>query len=242
MNHDYGYFEDDHVGQLGDLRLWGRIAGFVRPQWKWVLLSVILSSVITVTSLALPRIVQLAIDGYIVGTDLETAERLAGLSRLAVVFFLVVFIGFAANFFQVLALEWAGQNAMHDMRQSLFAHVIQLDLRFFHTRPVGRLVTRLTNDIQNMHEMFTSVIVTLFNDGVRLAGILVIMFWMNPSLALVLSATFPAILAVTLWFGRLSRDAFREIRSRLAGINAYIQEPSFSSSSGKNTPSTGSVG
>ena len=224
MNHDYGYFEDDHLGQVSDLRLWRRIVRFVRPQWRWVLLSVLLSSIITVTSLALPRIVQLAIDGFIVNLDLDTAQRLAGITRLAGAFLLAVVVGFVANFFQVLALEWAGQNAMHDMRQSLFSHVIELDLRFFHTRPVGRLVTRLTNDIQNMHEMFTSVIVTLFNDGVRLIGILAIMFWMNWRLALVLSTTFPVMLVITLWFGRLSRDAFREIRSRLAGINAYIQE------------------
>jgi ATP-binding cassette subfamily B protein len=224
MNHDYGYFEDDHLGQVSDLRLWRRIARFIRPQWRWVLLSVLLASIITVTSLALPRIVQLALDGFIVNADLDTAERLAGISRLAGAFLLAIVIGFVANFFQVLALEWAGQNAMHDMRQSLFSHVIELDLRFFHTRPVGRLVTRLTNDIQNMHEMFTSVIVTLFNDGIRLIGILAIMFWMNWRLALILSTTFPVMLVITLWFGRLSRDAFREIRSRLAGINAYIQE------------------
>jgi ATP-binding cassette subfamily B protein len=224
MNHDYGYFEDEHLGQISDLRLWRRIVRFVRPQWRWVLLSILLASIITVTSLALPRIMQLAIDGYLVAGDLEAAERLAGVTTLAGAFFGAVLVGFVANFFQVLALEWAGQNAMHAMRQSLFSHVVGLDLSFFHTRPVGRLVTRLTNDIQNMHEMFTSVIVTLFNDGVRLVGILGIMFWMNWRLTLILSVTFPLMLLITLWFGRLSRDAFREIRSRLAGINATIQE------------------
>ncbi len=224
MHFDYGYFEDEHLGQINDLRLWTRIAQFVRPQWRWVLLSVLLASIITVTSLALPRLVQLAIDRHIVNAQMDIEERLAGITALAGAFLVAILIGFVANFFQVLALEWAGQNAMHDMRQSLFSHVVRLDLGFFHARPVGRLVTRLTNDIQNMHEMFTSVIVTLFNDGVRVVGILGILFWMNWKLALILSATFPAMVVITLWFGRLSRDAFREIRSRLAGINAYIQE------------------
>ncbi len=224
MHFDYGYFEDEHLGQINDLRLWTRIAQFVRPQWRWVLLSVFLASIITVTSLALPRLVQLAIDRHIVNAQMDIEERLAGITALAGAFLVAILIGFVANFFQVLALEWAGQNAMHDMRQSLFSHVVRLDLGFFHARPVGRLVTRLTNDIQNMHEMFTSVIVTLFNDGVRVVGILGILFWMNWKLALILSATFPAMVVITLWFGRLSRDAFREIRSRLAGINAYIQE------------------
>ena len=224
MHNDYGYFEDEQLGQINDLRLWRRVAQFVRPQWRWVLLSVLLSSIITVTSLALPRIVQLAMDRHILSTQTDIEERLAGITALAGAFLIAILIGFIANFLQVLALEWAGQNAMHDMRQSLFSHVVELDLGFFHARPVGRLVTRLTNDIQNMHEMFTSVIVTLFNDGVRVVGILGILFWMNWSLALILSATFPVMVVITLWFGRLSRDAFREIRSRLAGINAYIQE------------------
>ncbi len=224
MHFDYGYFEDEHLGQISDMRLWRRITQFVRPQWRWVLLSIILSSVITVTSLALPRIVQVAIDRHIVNTQMDAELRLAGIATLAGAFLIAILIGFIANFLQVLALEWAGQNAMHDMRQSLFSHVVELDLGFFHTRPVGRLVTRLTNDIQNMHEMFTSVIVTLFNDGVRVVGILGILLWMNWKLALILSATFPLMVVITLWFGRLSRDAFRDIRSRLAGINAYIQE------------------
>jgi ATP-binding cassette subfamily B protein len=224
MHFDYGYFEDEHLGQINDLRLWRRIAQFVRPQWKWVALSVLLSSIITVSSLALPKIVQLALDRHIVSAAMDAEQRLAGITALAGAFLFAIVIGFIANFFQVLALEWAGQNAMHDMRQSLFSHVVGLDLGFFHAHPVGRLVTRLTNDIQNMHEMFTSVIVTLFNDGVRVVGILVILFWMNWKLTLILSATFPVMVVITLWFGRLSRDAFREIRSRLAGINAYIQE------------------
>jgi ATP-binding cassette subfamily B protein len=224
MMHDYGYFEEEHLPQGSDLRLWRRLTAFVAPQWRWVLLAVLLSSIITGSSLALPRVVQLTIDRYIVSVELDTATRLSGIAVLAGFFLCAIAVGFIANFFQVLVLEWAGQNAMHAMRQALFTHVVDLDLSFFHARPVGRLVTRLTNDIQNMHEMFTSVIVTLFNDGVRLLGILGILFWMNWRLALILTTTFPVMLGITLWFGRLSRDAFRNIRSKLAGINAYIQE------------------
>lgn len=224
MMHDYGHFEEEHLPQGSDLRLWRRLSTFIMPQWRWVLLAVVLSSIITGSSLALPRVVQLTIDRYIVSVEMDMATRLSGITVLAGFFLGAVAVGFIANFFQVLVLEWAGQNAMHAMRQALFTHVVNLDLSFFHARPVGRLVTRLTNDIQNMHEMFTSVIVTLFNDGVRLVGILGILFWMNWRLALILTATFPVMLVITLWFGGLSRDAFRDIRSRLAGINAYIQE------------------
>jgi ATP-binding cassette, subfamily B, multidrug efflux pump len=224
MQHDYGYFEDDHIGQIGDVRLWRRLVGFVLPQWRWVILAVLLSFVVTATSLALPRLIQVAMDRYIVGTDLGLEERLSGLTQLGVIFLVVIAIGFVTNFLQVIALEWTGQNIMQAIRQRLFAHVLNLNLAFFNAHPVGRLVTRLTNDIQNMYEMFTSVIITLFNDAVRLLGILTILYWMNWRLALLLCATFPVMLLITTWFGRLSRDAFRRLRTHLAAINAFLQE------------------
>jgi ATP-binding cassette, subfamily B, multidrug efflux pump len=224
MKHDHGYFEGDHIGQLGDIKIWRRLLDFVIPQWRWVALAVVLSTIITATSLALPRLIQVGIDQYIVNSALGAEERLSGLSSLAMVFLVVILIGFVANFFQVVALEWAGQNIMHAVRKRLFAHVIELNLSFFHAHPVGRLVTRLTNDIQNMYEMFTSVIITLFNDGVRLVGIAAILCWMNWRLTLILGMALPFMLLLTYWFGRLSRDVFREIRTHLAGINAFIQE------------------
>jgi len=224
MQHDHGYFEGDQIGSIGDLRLWRRILAFILPQWRWVAGAVLLSFVVTGAGLALPRLVQVAIDRYLIDETLPIEQRLAGVAELASIFLLFVVIGFVANFFQVTVLEWTGQRIMHALRQRLFTHVVRLDLAFFHSHPVGRLVTRLTNDIQNMYEMFTSVIITLFNEGVRLAAILVILFWMNAGLALILGLTFPVMLVITYWFGRLSRDVFREIRSHLAGINAFIQE------------------
>ena len=221
---DYGYYEDDHPTHFGDIHLWGRLVRFMLPQLRGVVWAVLLSLVITGSSLALPWIFQQAMDRYIVDASLPLNERVAAVGTLAGVFLAVVLIGFVANFFQVVALEWAGQRAMHGLRQNMFTHALELDLAFFHSRPVGRLVTRLTNDIQNLHEMFTSVIVTLFNDGIRLFGILGILVWMNWRLALLVGLTFPIILVITLVFGRLSRDAFRRIRSELAAINAFIQE------------------
>ena len=151
-------------------------------------------------------------DKYILNDALAVNERLQGIYTIAALFFGVILLGFVANFFQVIALEWTGQRIMHALRQRLFTHVIHLNLSFFSASRVGRLVTRHTNDIQNMYEMFTSVIVTLFNEGIRLAGILGIMFWMNWRLALILSMTFPLMILTTLIFGRLSREAYRRIR------------------------------
>lgn len=224
MNHDQESFDEDSTRYLGDWKLWGRLLKFFVPQWRWILLAVGLSSIITGTSLAWPRLVQIGMDKYILNDALAVNERLQGIYTIAALFFGVILLGFVANFFQVIALEWTGQRIMHALRQRLFTHVIHLNLSFFSASRVGRLVTRHTNDIQNMYEMFTSVIVTLFNEGIRLAGILGIMFWMNWRLALILSMTFPLMILTTLIFGRLSREAYRRIRAHLARINAFLQE------------------
>jgi ATP-binding cassette subfamily B protein len=224
MNDDHEILEDEQKRYLSDFKLWGRLLEFMVPQWRWVLTAVSLAFVITGASLIWPRLVQLAIDKYILNNSLPLEARLNGVTRIALLFLAVIVAGFVANFFQVIALEWAGQRMMHSLRQGLFNHVIGLNLSFFSANRVGRLVTRHTNDIQNMYEMFTSVIITLFNEGVRLVGILLVLFWMDWRLSLLLALTFPVMVLITLTFGRLSRQAFRRIRSHLAGINAFLQE------------------
>ncbi len=224
MRHGFGYFEEDKLGHVADVGLWGRIFSYSKPYWRRLVSAILLSFVVIGTGLALPRMVQMGIDQYIVNTGLEISERVGGLGMLAGVFIAVIIAGFLANFLQVIILEWTGQTIMHGMRQQLFKHMLGLDLRFFNNNPSGKLVTRLTNDIQNMHEMFTSVIVTLFNDFLKLLAIMVILFWMNWRLALILSLLVPLITGNTLWFSSLARDAFRAIRTRLARINAFMQE------------------
>ncbi len=224
MDFDQESSEREEKRYLGDWKLWGRLLKYILPQWKWILLAVSLAFVITGASLTWPRLVQIAMDRYILNDSIPLDERIHGISYISAIFLGVIVVGFIANLFQVVALEWTGQRIMHSLRQGLFTHVIKLNLSFFSAHRVGRLVTRHTNDIQNMFEMFTSVIVTLFNDGVRLLGILGILFLMNWKLALLLAATFPVMVLITMWFGKLSRNAFRRIRSHLAGINAFLQE------------------
>ena len=224
MNQDQEAFDEEQKLYLGDFKLWGRLFKSIVPQWKWVLVAVGLAFIITATSLIWPRLVQMAMDSYILNNSLPAEARLNGVSRIAAVFLAVIVIGFVANFFQVIALEWTGQRIMHSLRQRLFSHVIRLNLSFFSAHRVGRLVTRHTNDIQNMYEMFTSVIITLFNEGIKLLGILAILFWMDWRLSLLFALTFPLMIIITLTFGSLSRKAFRRIRAHLAGINAFLQE------------------
>jgi len=221
---NFGYFEEGSVGKVSDVRIWQRILGYCRPHKLGIFSSILLSLLITCATLALPRLMQLGIDRYIAVADQDTAIRFAGLTKLAFIYGGAVLLAFAAGFFQVVLLEYIGQSIMHRLRNDLYQHILGLDLAFFHRHPVGRLVTRLTNDIQNMHEMFTSVMVTLFNDLLKLAGILVVLSFINLRLAVVMAFFLPLALTVTLFFSRLAREQFRAVRSQLAVVNSFLQE------------------
>jgi ATP-binding cassette subfamily B multidrug efflux pump len=222
--HNFGYQEGEHRVAMLEFTIWRRIFRYIRPYGNKIGLAVLLSFVITAASLALPYLTKNAIDQFITNQALSTPERISGLSYVAVIFAILLFFDFAADFLQVIILEYTGQHVMHNLRQDLFRHLLRLDLSFFDHSPVGRLVTRLTNDIQNMHEMFTSVIVTVFNDFVRLFGIAVLLFFMNWKLALVMLLLLPVIIGNTTLFSKLARNAFRDIRVQVARLNAYLQE------------------
>jgi len=224
MQYGFGYFEEDKLGEVTDFNLWRRILGYAVHYWQGVALAVFLSFAVIGSSLLLPYLVRLGVDNYIINVEITVSKRFSGLTILAVIFGVAVIIGFIGNYFQVTVLEWTGQNIMHRLRQHIYIHMLGLDLAFFNENPSGKLVTRLTNDVQNMHEMFTSVIVTLFNDAIRIIGILVLLYWLNWRLAVLMTLLLPAILVATLWFSKIARNVYRKIRTNLAKINAYLQE------------------
>lgn len=221
---NYGYSEEGQQGSLSDFRLWQRIIKFSGPYKLGLIAAVLVSFLITACTLALPYLVQTAIDNYITAVDIAKNERLAGLSQTAMHYGVIIITVFFATFSQILILEWVGQSVMHTVRQHLFNNILSLDLSFFNSNPTGKLVTRLTNDIQNMNEMFTSVVVTLFNDLLRLAGILGLLFYMNPRLATIMACFVPIALSITIIFAKLARERFREIRTKLAQMNSYLSE------------------
>ena len=147
-----------------------------------------------------------------------------GVLHIALLVVLILIANFGLNFFQVYAMELAGQKMMHDLRMKVFSHLQSLSLSFFDKNPVGRLVTRLTNDIQNVHEMFTSVLIHLFKDILLLIGIVIILLRLHRELALVSFSVLPFIFVTTLFFSHRARDAFREIRLRIAQMNSFFQE------------------
>ncbi len=221
---NFGYFEEGSIGRISDTRIWQRLFTYCRVHKIGLTAAILLSMLVTGTTLTLPRLMQMAIDNCMTATGIDIASRMGGLGELALMYGLAVALTFAAGFIQVVLLEYIGQSIMNRLRNDLYRHLLCLDLAFFHSHPAGRLVTRLTNDIQNMHEMFTSVMVTLFNDALKLIGILVVLYLLNVRLAMVMTVFLPLSLIVTLLFSRLARDRFRAIRSQLAVLNAFLQE------------------
>lgn len=221
---NYGYSEEGAPGSVRDLTLWRRIFTYSTGYRGALALAVLLALAVSVSTLVMPLLLQRGIDHYILATELAREARLQGLGRIVLHYAVLVFLVFACTFAQMVLLEWVGQSVMHRMRQDLFIRLLALDLPFFHRQPTGRLVTRLTNDIQNMHEMFTSVMVVLFNEALKLAGIYVFLFWMNARLALAMFLFAPIALGATLLFSRLARDRFRDIRIQLAKINTFLAE------------------
>jgi ABC-type multidrug transport system fused ATPase/permease subunit len=147
-----------------------------------------------------------------------------GVLHIALFVIFIMVASFGLNFLQVYALEVAGQKMMHDLRMKVFSHLQSLSISFFDKNPVGRLVTRLTNDIENIHEMFTSILINLFKDVLLLVGIIFILLYLNRELALVSFSILPLIFLTTLVFSRQARDVFRQIRLKVAQMNAFLQE------------------
>ncbi len=149
---------------------------------------------------------------------------LSGVTFIAAIFLALIVINFVLNFIQVMIMEYAGQMIMHDLRVQLFKHIQSLSVSFFTHNPVGRLVTRVTNDTQNMHELFTSVIVFVFKDLFLLVGIAVVLVSINWQLALVSFMVLPFVFFASIRFSGRAREAFRDLRIKIAEINTKFSE------------------
>jgi ATP-binding cassette subfamily B protein len=168
--------------------------------------------------LAQPYLMKLAIDRYIPAGDLS------GVNRIALWYFCILAAGFCLEFTQTWLLQTTGQRIMFDMRMQIYQHLQRLALRFYDRNPVGRLMTRVTTDVDVINDMFTSGVVSIFGDVFTLAGIMIVMLSMNWRLALVAFAVLPLIFLVTQWFRRHVRESYRTVRRLIARINAYLQE------------------
>ncbi len=209
---------EEVVGKAYDARLVRRLSAYVWPYRALVLTSFALLGGLAAVQIAQPYLIKLAIDGYI------TEKRASGLAVPAALYLLTLLAEFGFGFFQLYVLERTGQNVVYDLRTEVFSHLQRLSASFFDRMPVGRLMTRVTTDVEAIDEAFTSGLVMILADLVKLSGIVVILLWMDWRLALVTLALLPPMLAVS-WVVRLRvRDAYRKVRTAVARLNAYLQE------------------
>ena len=224
--------EEEVLGKAYDGRLMRRLLTYLRP-YKWhvavALAAIILKSVLDVLG---PFLTKIAIDKYLakspnshswIGDRLSDAP-LAGIAQIGGLYVGILIFTFALEFIQTYLMQWTGQKVMFDLRRQIFRHLQFMHVGFFDKHPVGRLVTRVTTDVDALNEMFTAGVVSIFEDVFVLAGIIAIMMKMNWKLALITFAVLPLIVYATLIFRDKVRDSYRRIRTAIARINSFLQE------------------
>jgi len=152
------------------------------------------------------------------------AYDIKSLYKLAIIYLAIIIVAFIVGYIQIYLLQYLGQRIVYDIREQAFAHLQKMSLSYFDTNPVGRLVTRITNDTENINEMYSSVIISLFKDILIIVGIMGVLLYMDWRLAIVSFSTVPLMLFISFFYRRKARAAFRDLRVHLARINSNIQE------------------
>ena len=228
--------EEEVLGKAYDGRLMRRLLTYLRP-YKWhvvvALAAIILKSGLDVLG---PFLTKIAIDKYLakspnshsyshswIGDRLSDAP-LTGIAQIGALYVGILIFTFTLEFIQTYLMQWTGQKVMFDLRKQIFRHLQYMQVAFFDKNPVGRLVTRVTTDVDALNEMFTAGVVSIFEDVFVLAGIIAIMMKMNWKLALITFAVLPVIVYATKIFRDKVRDSYRRIRTAIARINSFLQE------------------
>ena len=216
-----------------------RLMTYLKPHRKVFVTCLALVLLLTGLELVRPIIIGDAIDRYITGEKNETLQaegrtqwepgeeadaRTAGVLRAAGLYLGTLLLLFACNRKQTMLLQQMGQDIIYDIRNDLFAHVETLTMRYFDTTPTGKIVTRLTNDVEAINDVFSNILVRLFRNMVKLVGLIVIMLSLNARMALYSFALLPVVAALTLLFRMISRKAYRLTRTRLTALNTFLSE------------------
>jgi ATP-binding cassette subfamily B multidrug efflux pump len=213
------YHEDDPVAPKSyDGRLFLRLLGYLRPHLGPVVLAFALIVAMAGLDLVGPYLTKVAIDRYIARGDAH------GLAAVAALYLLTLLAALAVRFGQTLIMQMTGQRIMFDMRRQIFGHLQGLHVAYFDKNPVGRLMTRVTTDVDAVNDLFTSGVVTVFGDLFTLFGIMGVMLALDFRLALVTFSVIPFFFLLTNWFRKGARESFRETRKWVARINAFLQE------------------
>ncbi len=225
--------DEDVVGKAYDHRLMRRLLTYLRPYRLPVIVSLISIALKAFSDVLGPYLTKVAVDLYMthppethsswLGSRLS-ANAITGISEVAAIYLGSLLFSYMLEFFQTYLMQWTGQKVMYDLRSQIFRHLQQMHIAFFDRNPTGRLVTRVTSDVDALNEMFTSGVVSIFEDVLVLAGIVLVMLRMSWWLALIAFAVLPCILLVTNIFRKHVRESYRRIRVAIARINSFLQE------------------
>jgi len=210
--------EEEVLGKAYDARLMRRLLGYLRPYKPEVGVALVAIVGASLLQLAPPYLMKVAIDDHI------ARGQLGGLGRIVLLFLGVLAGSFALEFIQTYTMQMTGQRIMFDLRMRIFEHLQRLDVAFYDRNAVGRLMTRVTTDVDVLNDLFTSGVVAAVGDIFKLAGIMVMLVVMDWRLALVAFSVLPLIFLVTQWFRRNVRESYRTVRTWIARINAFLQE------------------
>ncbi len=219
--------EEEALGKAYDAQLTRRLLGYLRP-YRWrVAFALALTLAVTLFEVVSPYLFKVGLDSYIVPVTEHRLSRAAGeqgIAWVSLAFLATLLLSFAVQYVQIRVMQRVGQQTMYDLRGEIFSHMQRLPMSFFDRSPVGRLVTRVTTDVDALNELFAAGIVTMLNDLVLLAALAFWLLHLSLRLALASFAVLPLILLVTLLFRTRVRDANRRIRTAIARINAFLQE------------------
>lgn len=218
MHGHHVHLDDEILGKAYDARLVARLLTYLGPYRGLIGLALACLAGHTAAQLAGPYLLKLAIDQHVAARDL------AGLDRIAAIYVAVLVAGFCCHFAQSYVTQLVGQRAMHDMRQALFDHLMRQDPAFFDRNPVGRVMTRVINDVENLNELFASGVVAFLGDSLAILGIACAMLLLDWRLGLLALALVPCMVAATALYRRRARENYRESRKILARLNGYLNE------------------
>jgi ATP-binding cassette subfamily B multidrug efflux pump len=219
MHHHHHHFDQGAVSLKDlDTKVLTRLWRYMAP-YKWhIFAAALLMVIVSLSGLAGPYLLKVAIDEYITRGDL------AGLDLIALIYVGVFLMNWAGQYWQQYIISWAGQNIIFSLRRDLFAHLQRLGLRFYDRLEAGRIMSRVTNDVDSLNHLLTSGLVGLISDFFTIFGIVLIMLRMHLGLAVVSFVTIPLLLLISVWFQSRMRLAYHNVRRRIADVNANLQE------------------
>lgn len=217
MANDYNS-EEEILGKAYDSKLMKRLLGYIKPYKKYVIFAIFLNIVVAALGPLRPYLTKIAIDDYIANSDYH------GLLMIGLLLLCSLLLQAAIQYFLTYYMQYLGQKTIYDLRTQLFKHTQRLALKYFDKTPIGRIVTRVTNDVEALNQLFSSGIVMVFSDVFILIWILAFMFFLDIKLSLVTLSVLPVLIYGTFLFRKKVRESYRDVRMHLARLNSYMQE------------------